>query len=125
PRRHGQISRAVSVRRIDGSRSWDRGGGGERSRALARVRELGAPRFRRAALAQEGAPIVRDLRAGKRTGALERQAVCGASRLSRKMRRPRAASREQTRGFPEESGPSPGWGPRLLGISALANGSVL
>ncbi len=52
---------------------------------------------------------------------LERQTVCGASRLSRKMRPSRASSREQTRGFPEESGPSPGWGPRFFGISALAN----
>src|SRR5690606_40527504 len=79
-RRHGQISRAVLVRRIDGSRSWDRGGGSARGRSRG-YGSWGRSRFRRAALAQEGAPIARDLRAGKRTGALERPAVCGASRL--------------------------------------------
>src|SRR5690606_31005079 len=35
-------------------------------------------------------------------------------RLSRKMRLSRAPSREQTRGFPEASGPSPGWGGPML-----------
>src|SRR5690606_5156407 len=45
--------------------------------------------------------------------------------LVSKMRPFRAPSREQTRGFPEELGPSPRWGPRFFGISALANGSVL
>src|SRR5690606_28185657 len=59
----------------------------------------------------------RSLGLGQQSGPLERHA--------RKMRPSRAPSREQTSGFPEASGPSPGWGPRCFGISASANGSML
>ena len=45
----------------------------------------------------------------------ERQTVCSANRLSRKLRPSKAPSREQRSGFPEEAGPSPKVGPRFLG----------
>src|SRR5690606_39168695 len=44
------------------------------------------------------------------TRSLERQALCSAKRLSRQIRPSSAPSREQSRAFPDESGPSPSGG---------------